>query len=198
MKLKIFLVVLVAAVAGLMVPIFLSAVPPSGKGKPMMKNPQEMIEYGHYLVVTNGCGDCHTPKKMTDKGPMEDPDRLLSGHPADAKLPPVPKDLNPAGWSVATTDLTAWTGPWGISFTRNLTPDMETGIGSWNEETFIKALRTGKDMGVGRDILPPMPWPAIGQLKDDDLKAIFAYLKSIKPIHNPVPDPIPPSAPAHP
>ena len=88
--------------------------------------------------------------------------------------------------------MTAWSGPWGVSYTANLTPDQETGIGAWSEENFIQALRTGKHLGGGRDILPPMPWPAYQNLSDEDLKSIFAYLKSIPPIRNQVPDPVPP------
>ena len=154
-----------------------------------------MIERGRYLVNLGSCSDCHSPKVFTPMGPIPDTTRLLSGHPADAKLPEVPKDLiAPDRWGAVTTnDMTAWAGPWGVSFTRNLTPDLATGIGSWTDEIFIKALRTGKDMGEGRDILPPMPWPNIGQSTDADLKAIFAYLKSLKPIENAVPDPISPS-----
>ena len=91
-------------------------------------------------------------------------------------------------------DLTAWVGPWGTSFARNLTPDKETGLGSWTEEMFIKALRTGKDMGEGRPILPPMPWEDFGKSTDSDLKAVFAYLKSLKPVKNAVHDPILPAA----
>ena len=106
--------------------------------------------------------------------------------------------LSPEGWMAATNaTLTAWAGPWGVSFTANLTPDVKTGLGSWTEDMFIKALRTGKHMGAGRDILPPMPWEGIGQISDDDLKALFAYLQSLKPIENAVPDPVPPAAPAH-
>ena len=62
------------------------------------------------------------------------------------------------------------------------------------EELFIKALRTGKHMGTSRDILPPMPWPNYAPMSDDDLKAIWAYLRTIPAITNHVPDPIPPAA----
>jgi hypothetical protein len=87
---------------------------------------------------------------------------------------------------------TAWSGPWGVSFTANLTPDPETGLGMWTAETFVQAIRTGKHEGVGRPILPPMPYPMIGQATDADLRAIFAYLQSIPPIRNRVPQPIDP------
>jgi hypothetical protein len=167
----------------------------SGTHAQSKKAGNTLIERGKYLVNVGGCHDCHSPKVFTPKGPMPDESRALSGHPADGKVPEVPNGVvSPDQWgALATNDFTAWAGPWGVSFARNLTPDVATGIGSWTEEIFIKALRTGKDMGEGRDILPPMPWPAYSQMTDGDLKAIFAYLKSLKPIENAVPDPIAPT-----
>lgn len=75
--------------------------------------------------------------------------------------------------------MTAWTGPWGISYSANLTPD-ETGTGNWTEEQFIRAIREGKSKGLqnGRSLLPPMPWQTLRIMKDEELKAIFAYLKN--------------------
>jgi hypothetical protein len=153
------------------------------------------IRRGEYLVGYGGCNDCHTPKLMTPAGPAPDKDRLLSGHPADARLPPVPPDVGagPSKWgAIANSDLTAWAGPWGISFAANLTPDKPTGLGSWTPELFIKTMRTGKHFGVGRSLLPPMPWFDTAVLTDRDLKAVFAYLKSVRPIRNQVPQPLPP------
>ena len=92
---------------------------------------------------------------------------------------------------------TAFAGPWGISYSANLTPDKNTGLGIWTEDMFLKAMKTGKHMGTSREIQPPMPWPWIGKATDEDLKAIFAYLQSIPPIVNHVPDYEPP-APAAP
>lgn len=145
------------------------------------------IERGKYLVTIAGCNDCHTPLKMGPKGPEPDMSRMLSGHPADMQLPPPPKmPDNP--WGVAITmTLTSFSGPWGISYAANLTPDDETGLGRWNEANFIGALREGKHAGAGRPILPPMPWMWIGQATDEDLKAMFAYLQSIPAIKNAVP-----------
>ncbi len=150
------------------------------------------IARGLYLVTVGGCNDCHTPKKMTANGPVPDEARLLSGHPADEKLPDVPSNvIGPDKWGViANNNLTAWVGPWGTSFTSNLSPDSETGIGAWNEELFTRIIRTGKFMGSGRNILPPMPWNEFAKLTDGDLKAIFAYLKSLKSVKNQVPDPV--------
>lgn len=156
---------------------------------------KSMIERGRHLVTIGGCDDCHSPKVFTPMGPVPDTTRRLSGHPADSKLPEIPKGvIAPDQWGAITTnDLTAWAGPWGVSFARNLTPDVATGLGSWTEEIFIKAIRTGKDMGEGRAILPPMPWPQYAQMTDDELKSVFAFLQSLKPIENAVPDPISPT-----
>ncbi len=153
----------------------------------------EMISKGKYLVNLGGCNDCHTPKILTPQGPIPDTTKTLSGHPANVMLANV--DLNmvgPGKWTLTNDHLTAWVGPWGISYAANLTPDKETGIGTLSEEMFIKTLKEGKMMGVGRPILPPMPWQAIGQISDEDLKAIYAYLQSLKPVNNHVPDPLTP------
>jgi mono/diheme cytochrome c family protein len=153
------------------------------------------VERGKFLVGVGGCNDCHTPLKMGANGPEPDFTRMLSGHPEALKMPPAPT-LPPGPWMfVGSATMTAWSGPWGVSYTANLTPDPETGIGAWDDKMFTQAMRTGKHLGGGRDILPPMPWQAIGKLSDDDLKAIFAYLKSIPPIKNHVPDPLPSSGP---
>ena len=155
---------------------------------------KEQLRRGEYLAVFGGCSDCHTPKVMTQDGPQPDKTRLLSGHPAATKVPDVPAGiLGPDKWiAVTNADLTAWAGPWGISFAANLTPDDETGLGKWTVDQFIKAMRTGKHLGVGRPILPPMPWFDVAVLNDQDMKALFAYLKSLKPISNRVPEPVPP------
>jgi len=156
-----------------------------------------LIERGKYLVTLGSCNDCHSPKVMTPKGPAVDESKLLSGSPAGQPIPAIPDGvLGPGKWGAVTSmDQTIWAGPWGVSFTRNLTPDKETGLGSWNAAMFIKAMRTGKDMGEGRPILPPMPWETIGKGTDADLKAIFAYLQSLPPIKNAIHDPIPPAGP---
>lgn len=152
-------------------------------------------ERGKYLVTVAGCNDCHTPWKMGEHGPEPDMTRMLSGHPENMPLPPAPKAVGPWMVSAAAT-MTAWAGPWGVSYTANLTPD-STGLGKWDETTFMLALRNGKHIGNGRPILPPMPWQGFSKMTDDDLKAIFAFLKTIPPIRNKVPEPImvpPPTA----
>jgi len=153
---------------------------------------KEMIERGKYLVTAGGCHDCHSPKVFGPEGPKIDETKILSGHPAEMKLAEFdPAILEPGKYLLFTQDVTAAIGPWGASFAANLTPDNETGIGTWQSEMFINALRTGKHLGAGRPILPPMPWQMIGKLTDEDLQAMFAYLKSIPPIKNKVPDPKP-------
>jgi hypothetical protein len=154
-----------------------------------------MIARGKFLTTICACNDCHTPKIFTKMGMELDTTRMLSGHKENDTLPPVPAGLiTPGGWGALTNGhLTGWAGPWGKSFARNLTPDTTTGLGSWTDKIFIKAIRTGKDMGEGRPILPPMPWDMYRVMPDADLKAIFAYLKSLPPIVNAIPDPIAPS-----
>ncbi len=168
--------------------------PGSVAGQTEQRSSQEQISRGAFLVNIGGCHHCHTPKTVTARGPVPDETRSLMGAPADTKVAPIPPGvLSPAGWgALATHDLTTWAGPWGVSFASNLTPDKATGLGSWTEAAFIKSMRTGKHKGVLREILPPMPWQDIGKLGDNDLKAVFAYLKTLKPIQNKVPDPIPP------
>ncbi len=153
----------------------------------------DQVKRGEYLVKLGGCVDCHTPKKMTDQGPVDDETMFLAGHPQSTKLPP--PELKEGPWFAATAGMTAWTGPWGISYAANLTPDNNTGLGIWTEEMFMTAMRTGKHMGYGRDILPPMPWQALRHLTDVDLSAIYAFLRSVPPVRNVVPQPVPPGGP---
>ena len=153
---------------------------------------KEMIERGKYLITAGGCHDCHSPKVFGPQGPKIDESKILSGHPAEMQLAEFdPAILEPGKYILFTQDVTAAIGPWGASFAANLTPDNETGIGTWQPEMFINALRTGKHLGAGRPILPPMPWEMVGKLTDEDLQAMFAYLKSIPPVKNKVPDPKP-------
>ena len=153
----------------------------------------DVIARGKALVTHGMCHDCHTPKTFGPGGMEFDMSRALSGHPAGSALPAMDKKaLQPGYWVLGAPDLTAWVGPWGVSYAINLTPDEQTGIGLWTADVFIKAMRTGKHMGDGRPILPPMPWNFVGDMSDDDLKAIFAYMHSLPPIKNVVPQPVAP------
>jgi mono/diheme cytochrome c family protein len=160
---------------------------------PAAPTAESQIERGHKLIVGGGCHDCHTPKKIGPNGPEADLTRMLSGHPEGDTIT-APYTQKPGEkWTTHTNDhLTAWSGMWGVSFAANLTPDQNTGLGIWTEDMFLEALKTGKHMGKGRQILPPMPWNWYGQLPDDDLKAMFAYLKSIPAVSNRVPVPLGP------
>lgn len=160
--------------------------------QPTDLNQEQLIKRGAYLVNTSACHDCHSPKVMTPNGPEPDPERLLSGYPANEPMPEI-KVTALKDWVLFNQHLTSAVGPWGASFAANITSD-ETGIGNWTEEQFFTAIRKGKYKGLegSRSLLPPMPWQVYRNMKDDDLKAIFAYLKSTKPVHNIVPAPIAP------
>lgn len=155
------------------------------------------VARGEYLVTIIGCNDCHTPFKMGPNGPEPDMSRRLSGHPSRVIMPPPPKSGDKWAWSGAMTN-TAFAGPWGVSYAANLTPDTVSGLGIWNEQLFIKTIRTGRHWGTSRPILPPMPWQAFSQMTDDDLKAIYAYLRSVPAVRNEVPDAVLATAPAAP
>lgn len=151
----------------------------------------EEVLRGEYLVNIMGCHDCHSPKVFGEKGPEPDPERLLSGHPANMPLGDV--DVSQVGpWVFFNAHNTAAVGPWGASFAANITSDA-TGIGNWTEEQFSNAMRKGRYKGLenGRTLLPPMPWPMFAKLTDGDVKAIFAYLKTVKPVRNIPPTPMP-------
>jgi mono/diheme cytochrome c family protein len=114
------------------------------------------VEHGAYLVTIMGCHDCHTPGYLYNAA---DYNRALSG-----------SELG-------------WVGPWGTSYPRNLTPDVETGIGSWTEDQIVLALQTGRRPD-GTELLPPMPWPNYAGLKTRDVRSIAKYLKSVPPVRH--------------
>ena len=135
------------------------------------------IARGKYLVMISACHDCHSPK--ADAQMTLDESRLLSGRPPTS-APPVQNTSEIR----ASLDLTAWAGPWGNSYAANLTPDPETGLGGrYTEELFIRAIRTGKKP-EGEQLAPPMPWMVYRHMTDEDLKSIFAYLQTLKPVSN--------------
>lgn len=153
-----------------------------------------LVAKGANLVKICGCNDCHSPKRMGPNGPEIIPEKMLSGYPGDLPVPTFDSKMLSQGFAMFTPDLTAGAGPWGISFAGNLTPDA-TGIGNWTLDQFKKALKEGKLKGLdgGRTLLPPMPWFNYTDMKDEDLAAMFAYLKSIPPVKNVVPAPVPPA-----
>jgi hypothetical protein len=153
---------------------------------------KELIARGKYLVTIGACHDCHSPKIFTPHGVALDTTRLLSGHPADQKIPAI---VQTQDWVLFNNGLTAFVGPWGVSYSANLTPD-DTGIRNWKFEQFVTAIRKGKSKGLegNRDLLPPMPWEMYKTMTDEDLKSVFTYLKSLPPVNNLVPAPLSPNA----
>ncbi len=152
---------------------------------------EDLIKEGERLVEALDCNICHSPKVFTEQGPTPDKTRRLSGHPADMELPAIPKDqVGPGKWTMTNDHLTAWVGPWGVSYAANLTPD-NTGLGAWTLDNFKKAIREGKSKGLdgSRMLLPPMPWQAYSHLTDEELEAIFTYLQSVPAVSNVVPVP---------
>ena len=152
---------------------------------------QELVKRGKYLTTIGACNDCHSPKAKNGHGLALDTSRLLSGHPQNEPIPAIPQQ---DGWVLFGSGLTAFVGPWGVSYAANLTPH-DTGTGNWSFDQFKTAIRHGKYKGMegSRDLLPPMPWEMYRHMTDDDLLAIFTYLRSIKPVDNLVPAPIPPA-----
>jgi mono/diheme cytochrome c family protein len=173
------------------------ALAPLALSQSSAKPSKAVVERGDYLVKILACDDCHTPMKMGPHGPEPDMTRRLTGHPEGMKMGPPPAPTGGWLWAGAATN-TAFAGPWGISYTTNLTPDENTGIGIWTEKMFVDAIRTGKHMGTSRMILPPMPWPAYRHLTDADLKAVYAYLRTLEPVKNRVPDAVEAPAPPAP
>lgn len=155
---------------------------------PKLSN-EELVKKGEHLVAVLDCEICHSPKKMGPQGPEVIPELRFGGHQAGTQLPPIDEKSLNSGWVLFAPDFTSTIGPWGQSYARNISSDT-TGIGMWNLEQFKKVIREGKFMGLDntRPILPPMPWPAYKNLDDDEIEAVFAFLKSTKPVNNRVPD----------
>lgn len=153
------------------------------------------VKRGEVLVKAGGCNDCHTPMKFDEKLGMPVPqmDRMLSGHPKGAPGPSTA--LAGEDQAVIGPTFTSFRLPFGVVYSSNLTPEAQTGLGTWNERTFIATMRTGRHMGVGtRPVLPPMPWMDLNELSDGDLGAIWAYLRTVPAIVNQVPAPAVPAA----
>lgn len=164
----------------------------SEKGETQEISQEVKIEHGKYIVETYGCAHCHTPKKMTDRGPVQDKDLWLSGHNSNAPMPEIDPSFVAKGWVASNMDHTAHLGPWGFSYSANITSD-DTGIGLWTLDNFKKSITQGKHKGMdnGRMVAPPMPWTDYMHMNDEDIESLFAYLKSTKPIKNVVPGFVP-------
>jgi len=181
---------MIGAVIAILSVLLSSCTTPKTEATEITMSKEALIARGQYIVSTSACHDCHSPKIMTPHGPIIDTTRILSGHPASD---PVPLVVRTDDWTLFGNDFTSAVGPWGMSFSANLTPH-DTGTGSWSFEQFKTAIRKGKYKGLegSRSLLPPMPWEVYRIFTDDDLLAIFTYLQSIKPVDNLVPPPIAP------
>lgn len=149
---------------------------------------ESQVKWGERLVFIGGCNDCHTPKKMGPHGPENDMSLMLSGHPAQMPAAEFDSKEAAAKGLIVTQSFTAWTGPWGVTYAPNLTSD-PSGIGGWKEEQFVKCLKEKKWMGLDdtRPLMPPMSMMPATEMNEDELKAIFAYLKQTPPVKNVAP-----------
>ncbi len=153
--------------------------------KPDFGGYETQAQWGEHLVTIAGCNDCHTPKKMTPMGPVDDSSLLLSGHPEKMPPPDVDRKQMESKGLVVTATFTSWVGPWGISYAANLTPD-QSGTGTWTEDQFVYAIKNMVSKGLpgSRPLMPPMSMMPVKHMKDAELRAIFAYLKTVKPVSN--------------
>jgi mono/diheme cytochrome c family protein len=124
------------------------------------------VERGKYLVTLGGCTDCHTPGSFLGKPDMT---QFLGGSDVGFAIPGL-----------------------GVFVGRNLTPDKETGLGSWTRAQIVTAFTTGKRPD-GRELAPVMPWRGYSKLTKADATAIAAYLQSLLPVKHTVPGPFGPS-----
>jgi len=188
---------LIALIILLGASVFVACSDTPGRNKNMATLPDSaaLVMRGEYLVNTIGCDDCHSPKKMGPQGPELIAELRFSGFPQNNKLPKVNLENVKQGFIVFAPDLTAAIGAWGVSFAGNISSDA-TGIGNWTEANFLRAIRHGKLKGLegSRSLLPPMPWNVYRNMNDTDLRSIYAYLKTTKPVENLVPAPMPLSA----
>lgn len=195
MKLRLGAIAVVVSVLCLAAPP--PAGPPALKLKPVVPGkgptggsyPPAQVAQGGHLVTIGGCDDCHTPKVFDPAAGMPVPDmaRRLAGHPEGAPDPL--SGLKVGDMLVVGPTFTSFRSGFGVAYAANLTPDLETGSGGWTEETFMTAMRTGRHLGNGRPILPPMPFSSLARATDDELRAMFAFFRSLPPVHNKVPEP---------
>ena len=135
------------------------------KAKPSKRpDPSDSVAYGKYMVTASSCGECHTP---FEKGSFVENLRLAGGR--------------------------SFQLPGGLLTSSNITPDDETGIGKWTKQLFVDKFKSYRDSATAHkkvDFMSEfntiMPWGMYAQMTDQDLGAIYDYLKSIKPIKHKV------------
>ena len=130
---------------------------------------QDAVKRGEYLSKIMDCMGCHTNGVLMGK---PDPKLHLAGSQIGFEIPGL-----------------------GIFYPPNLTPDQETGLGSWSEADIVKAVRTGVRPD-GRELAPAMPWHSYAALMDADARALASYLKKLPPVRHQVPAPVGPGQPA--
>ena len=131
---------------------------------PVLAN-EPQVARGKYLVTISGCNDCHTPGYFLGK---PDQDRFLGGSDVGFEIPGM-----------------------GVFVGRNITPDKETGIGTWTTEQIVTAIQAGLRPD-GRELAPVMPWHAFAQLTPEDAQAIALFLQSVPPVSQAIPGPFKP------
>ncbi len=144
---------------------------PADAGKPSAGYSKEQVAQGKYIVDLLGCGTCHTDGALVGE---YNPERYLAG----------------SNVGIAYTNPLMQKNP-GVLYPPNLTPDPATGIGNWSDEQLEMMIRTGMDRQGHRE-LPVMPWPVYQKIKDEDVRAIVAYLRSLKPVKHQVPENVKP------
>ena len=160
------------------------------EGEVPNKFSDKQVSEGEVLVMEARCNFCHTPELTEDDKYFG---KILFGHPYDKKLPDLPNvPVGSQQWMefVSNLDSTVWIAGNKVVFSANITPDIETGIGSWSKDDFINTIRTGMHPGWKKKVNKPMPWLDYAKLSNDQLTSIYSYLMSQQPVHNKVPEPV--------
>lgn len=140
----------------------------------------DKIEQGKYIATIAGCTSCHTPLKPEYGNPQTltlEQIQNIAFNDLEAS------DQNKFMGGGRAFDL----GPAGTVFTRNITPDEETGIGAWSDDQLKLAIKTGID-NEGKLLFPVMPYHVYNSMADSDIEAVVAYLRSVNAVSNAVPE----------
>jgi mono/diheme cytochrome c family protein len=123
---------------------------------------ETLVERGQYLAHIMDCGGCHHTGAFTPQPNLETP---LAGSDIGFEMPGM-----------------------GYVYPPNLTPDEETGLGTWSDAEIITAFTTGMRPD-GRQLAPMMPWMSYAHITADDATALVAYLRSLEPVKHKAPGP---------
>lgn len=137
--------------------LVLAVLPASASGP---QQDDDLVERGRYLTTITGCIGCHTPVDPETFQPIAGME-FAGGNPFDL-------------------------GPLGVVISKNITPDEETGIGSWTDEEIKTAISTGVSPD-GLHLFPIMPYTYFNNMAEEDLDAIVAYLRTVEPKENVIP-----------